>query len=397
MKQKLLFVMSSMKSGGGERSLLTLLTLLDYDRYDVDLFLFDRSGLFFDMIPKQVHILPHSREYSYFTQPFPASVKLLAKHGNFSLLRNRLRYTKILRRYAANSLEADAKAWQYFKPVFDKKSYDIAIGYLEGNPDYFVADCVNATKKIAWIHSDYSKLPADAESDLAFFEKVDNIVAVSPECTASLKKAFPSQANKIVTLENITSPTVIRTMAQAGDAPELDEAVPCLLTIGRMAPPKGYDLALDAAEKLKKDGVRFKWFAIGQGELKAQIEQSIAEKNLQDCFILLGERANPYPYFAKCDIYVQPSHYEGKSIALDETKCFAKPIVATKFSTVFDQLTDGKTALLAEMSGDSIAEKIEALIQDEALRKTLTENLQNEEIGNEAELKKFYALTEEKA
>ncbi len=394
MKKKLLFVMSSMKSGGGERSLLTLLSLLDYDRFDVDLFLFDRSGLFFDMLPESVHVLPHSQDYRDFTLPFSASIKALAKRGRFSLLFNRLRYTKTLRTYAGSSLEADAKAWRYFRPVFETTAYDAAVGYLEGNPNYFVADCVNAKTKIAWIHSDYAKLPADAASDLAFFERVDRIVAVSPECAASLKKAFPTQAEKIRTIENITSPSVIRRMAQTGDAPELTDDVPCLLTIGRMAPPKGYDLALAAAEKLKRDGVAFKWFCIGKGELKEQIEQGIAEKGLQDCFILLGERSNPYPYIAHCDIYVQPSRYEGKSIALDETKCFAKPIVATKFSTVYDQLTDGKTALLAEMDGADIAEKIKTLLQNGSLRNTLTENLKKEEVGNEAELEKFYALTE---
>ena len=108
----------------------------------------------------------------------------------------------------------------------------------------------------------------------------------------------------------------------------------------------------------------------------------------------MGERTNPYPYIAHCDVYVQPSRYEGKSIALDEAKCLAKPIVATRFSTVFDQLTDEKTALLADMNGDALAEQIERLLADETLRSRLAENLKNETVGNEAELLKFEALTE---
>ena len=399
MKKKLLFVMSSMDSGGGERSLLTLLTLLDYDRYDVDLFLFDRSGLFFEMLPAQVNLLPHSRDYADFTLPFAASVRALAKRGRFSLLFDRIRYANNLRRFAARSLQADAKAWRFLKRSLktDWSVYDAAIGYLEGNPNYFVAESVNAKQKIAWIHSDYAKLPADPASDLSFFEKVDRLVAVSPECAASLQAAFPTQAEKVTVIENITSPTVVRAMAAAGAAPEFDADVPCLLTVGRMAPPKGYDLALDAAEKLKADGAAFRWFCIGTGGLRRQIEQTIAEKNLDDCFVLLGERANPYPYMAQCDIYVQPSRYEGKSIALDEAKSFAKPIVATRFSTVFDQLTDGETALLAEMDGADIAEKIERLLAEEPLKTKLTETLKRETVGNEEELDKFYALIERKS
>ncbi len=396
MKKKLLFVMSSLDSGGGERSLLTLLTLLDHERYDVDLFLFDRSGLFFDMLPERVNLLPHSRDYTDFTLPFAASIKALAKRGRFSLLLDRIRYTRALRRYADRSLMADAKAWRFLRPALPKNDadYDAVIGYLEGNPDYYAAECVNAKKRIVWIHSDYGKLPADAASDLAFFEKADRLVAVSPECAASLRAAFPTLADKVTVIENVTSPAVIRALAAAGAAPEFTPDRPCLLTVGRMAPPKGYELALDAAAKLKADGVRFCWFAIGRGELKEQIEQAIAEKQLGDCFLLLGERANPYPYLAACDVYVQPSRYEGKSIALDEAKCFAKPIVATKFSTVFDQLADGKTALLADMNGNAIAEQIERLLADETLKTRLTEALKNEPVGNEEELEKFYALTE---
>ncbi len=115
---------------------------------------------------------------------------------------------------------------------------------------------------------------------------------------------------------------------------------------------------------------------------------------MQENFILLGEKSNAYPYINNCDIYVQPSNFEGKSIAIDEAKAFAKPIVATKFSTVFDQLSDGETALLAEIEASDVAEKITQLINDEALCKKLSDTLARTHQGNEEELEKFYALVE---
>jgi glycosyltransferase involved in cell wall biosynthesis len=60
---------------------------------------------------------------------------------------------------------------------------------------------------------------------------------------------------------------------------------------------------------------------------------------------MLGEKANPYPYINQCDIYVQTSRYEGKSIAIDEAKCLLKPIVVTNFPTVFDQSVTELTGL----------------------------------------------------
>lgn len=399
MKKKLLFVMSAMDSGGGQRSLLTLLTLLDYDRYDVDLFLFNRSGLFLDKLPEQVNLLPHSRDYSDFTLPFAASVKALAKRGKFALLFNRVRYAKTLRQFAENPRLADTKAWRFLKSALpnDWPFYDVAIGYLEGTPNYTVAECVKADTKIGYIHNDYNKLGLSAELDRPFVEKLDYLVTVSPECGKALEQNFPEAVGKIRVIENITSPTVLKKQAKEEPEEYKGGSEKNILTIGRLHRQKGYELAVAAAEKMKKDGVNFKWFCIGTGGMKGQIEQEIAEKDLGDCFILLGERANPYPYMAHCDIYVQPSHYEGKSIALDEAKCFAKPIVATRFSTVFDQLTDGETALLAEMDGADIAEKIERLLADEPLKTKLTETLKREKVGNEEELEKFYALIERKS
>ena len=93
---------------------------------------------------------------------------------------------------------------------------------------------------------------------------------------------------------------------------------------------------------------------------------------------------------------MQPSYFEGKSIAIDEAKCFAKPIVATKFTTVYDQLADGETAVLAEINSESIAEKIALLIENENLAETLSENLKKTKHGNEEEVQKFYALLGEK-
>lgn len=382
--------MQSMGSGGGERSLLTLLTLLDYDKYDVDLFLFNPSGLFFDMLPKQVNVLTQIEDYNLFCG---SPTKLLAS-GRLGLLASRLRYSAALRQKGLPPLELEQRAWKHLKKAFatHQFEYDAAIAYLEGNPIYLVADCVKAKTKIGYIHNDYPKLGLNPEFDRPHFSKLDYLVSVSPVCCNALSEVFPQEARKIRKIENIISPTMLKRLAKG--VVEEYKGLTCkrLLTIGRLLPQKGYDLALDAAEKLRADGVDFKWFCIGKGELKGEIEAKIKEKQLEGSFILLGERSNPYPYLAGCDIYVQASLFEGKSIAIDEAKCLAKPIVATRFTTVFDQLEDEKTALLADMNGADIAEKIKKLTADEALKNSLSDNLKSEKLGNESELEKFYEL-----
>ena len=394
MKKKLLFVMESMGSGGGERSLLTLLQLMDYDKYNVDLLLFNPSGLFIDMIPPQVNIISFGKGYDRFVQPIGTSIKAYFMKGNIKGAYNRIMYSKTVNGKGGSSLYRDQLAWKYMRCVFENNlpEYDAAIGYLEGKPNFFVADCVKAKFKIGYIHSDYRKLEMDKKFDEKIFEKLDYVVGVSEKCADILREEFPALKDKIRTIENITSPIVLRKMAEENVAEYENDNSKILLTIGRISPPKGYDIAVDAAEILAQNGVDFKWFAIGKGELRAEIEQKIKEKKLEGKFILLGERANPYPYIAGCDIYVQPSYFEGKSIAIDEAKCFAKPIVATKFTTVLDQLADGETALLAEIDAASVAEKIMQLISDKDLCESLSENLKKEKLGNEEEIEKFYEM-----
>ena len=386
--------MESMGSGGGERSLLTLLQLMDYDKYDVDLLLFNPSGLFMDMIPPQVNIISFGKGYDRFVQPIGTSIKAYFMKGNIKGAYNRIMYSKTVNGKGGSSLYRDQLAWKYMRCVFENNlpEYDAAIGYLEGKPNFFVADCVKAKVKIVYVHNDYNKLKMDKELDKVFFEKTDCIVSVSEKCCDVLKEIFPEYADKVRMIENITSPTVLKLMAEECALEYENVTGNILLTVGRLSQQKGYDIAVDAAEILAKNGVDFKWFAIGRGELQAQIEQKIKEKKLEDKFILLGERANPYPYIAGCDIYVQPSYFEGKSIAIDEAKCFAKPIVATKFTTVLDQLADGETALLAEIDAASVAEKIMQLISDKELCEALSENLKKEKLGNEEEIQKFYNM-----
>ena len=61
----------------------------------------------------------------------------------------------------------------------------------------------------------------------------------------------------------------------------------------------------------KENNINFKWYVLGKGPLKEEIEADIKKNNLENDFILLGVTPNPYAYIRDCDIYVQPSRHEG--------------------------------------------------------------------------------------
>jgi glycosyltransferase involved in cell wall biosynthesis len=272
------------------------------------------------------------------------------------------------------------------------EAYDAAIGFLEKSSVYFVADKVSAAKKIAFIHNDYGELGMDPDFDREYFSRLDHIATVSAECAQVLEKTFPEFAAKIGVIHNIVSPAFIRSLSERGSAEDMAEG--SLLSIGRLQQQKGFDLAIDALAILVENGFAGNWYVIGEGNLRQELQAAIARKNLEGRLVLLGLRENPYPYLKKAEIYVQPSRYEGKSIAIDEAKILGKPIVVTRFSTVADQISDGQNGLVAEMDAASVAEKIQAISDDAGLKARLSANLESENLGTEGEIARLYQLIE---
>ncbi len=392
MKKQMLFVIPSMRSGGAEKSLLTLLTVFDYKKYDVDLLCFRHDGLFFDKLPSEVNVLPDSERYEMFDGDARLAVKYFLKKGMLVSAIDRWKYSRL------GSMEdvkkADELRWKYLKKQLPKikKEYDCAVGYLEGNANRFVIEAVRAKRKICYVHSVIDKLDIDKESFGRSFAEADSVVTVSEECRNNLLKNYPELEKKFFVVENITSKKLLEKESEIEAAYPQKKGEIIINTVGRFSEPKNISLAVDACAELVRRGNRIKWYHIGDGSLRAEIEKKISENGIENIFILLGERSNPYPYIGQCDIYVQPSLYEGKSIAIDEAKCLSRPIVVTDFTTVHDQITDGTDGIICKMDKDDMADKIETLIKNRDLRERLTENLRYEKTGNEEEILKFYKL-----
>ena len=116
------------------------------------------------------------------------------------------------------------------------------------------------------------------------------------------------------------------------------------------------------------------------------------EYDLTDQVKLVGIKPNPYPYIANCDVFVQSSIYEGKSIVLDEAKILCKPIVITNYVTAPNSIESGKNGLIVGMTSDELARGVASYFENEELRKQVVEQLRNEQNSNDAEIEKYIAL-----
>lgn len=390
--KKILIVICDMQIGGAQKSLLSFLQCLKEQQlqYEIDLLVIDPAGPFYSQLPDNVRLVQPSRELRWLGGAM--SRKLLQEHFSFKALLGEIKW--LVTKNAHSQLNLPQRLWRCWKSRIPQhpQAYDVAISYNDGVSGYYVMEKVQAQKKVLWVHSEYQKLRYDLEFDRPYYLQADRIVTISQVCKDCIIQAFPQFADKTFILENITRAQAVKEGSRRGECPEFQREGLRLLSVARLNPVKGIDLAVEAAQLLKRRNIPFYWLVLGDGPQRQQLQQQIDSLQLSEEFILLGSRENPYPYMAACDILVQPSRVEGRSIVLDEAMILCKPIVATCYATVTDILTHGQTGYITKMDPLSLADGICRLWQDEALRRKLTDCLKSLENQEKALLERYIAV-----
>ena len=400
MKPRIFINMHYMELGGAERALLGLLNALDTDKVDVDLFLNQHTGEFMPLIPSKINLLPERRGYNAIERPM---IQIL-KEGQFGVTIGRLRARRLHKRYH-HSLDSKERSFDssafhyvaecvqpYLPSLEDLGEYDLAISFLQ--PHNIVLNKVKAKRKVAWIHTDYSSVHVNTELELPVWAGFDYIASISPDCTKSFLKAFPSLENKIIEIENILSSDFIRQQAELHDvSEEMPKKGINLLSIGRYCHAKNYDNVPDIMKRLLEKGFKdLRWYIIGFGGDEPLIRQKIAEAGMEDHVILLGKKDNPYPYIKACDIYVQPSRYEGKSVTVREAQVLCKPVIVTNYPTAKSQIKDGVDGIIVPQDNEGCAHGIYEAINNKDGLNYITSYLYIHDYGNESEVERIYRL-----
>lgn len=389
--------MPSMFIGGAERSLLGLFNAFDYDNYAVSLFLYRHEGEFLQYIPEKVNLLPEIKKYATFDVPIVSLLK--SKLFLFGLARI---IGKIKLRMKCFFHKENLGIWgsmQYTSHSLQKLlpdipgQYDTAISFL-GIPDVLL-NKVNAKIKLAWNHTDYSILGPDKDYDRKLYSKLTNIISVSTPCTEQLLAIYPELKNKAITIQNILSSELINKQSQCNTADwqQKDNEI-FLLSVGRFSEAKNFDNVPFICKAIREQGLNVKWYLIGYGGDENLIREKIREAGMQEYVIILGKKENPYPYMKACDLYVQPSRYEGKCVSVIEAQILHKPVVITKYATSSSQLKDGYDGVIVPMDNVGCAEGICRVLRDKNLQAQLVENTKKNDYTNAGEIKKLYKIME---
>ena len=415
MKPRILIAIHYMHLGGAEISLIGLLQALDPQKVDIDLFVYSHEGELMKQIPEYVNILPEISAYKMFERP----MKEVLKKGHLSVLFARMKAKIRMKSYQKKKQTIDRSAIMGFlgdevsKVVPDinpSVEYDLAISFL--TPHNFVRDHVRAKKKICWIHTDYTRIDVNSELELPVWDSFDYVASISSDVTKTFLQVFPTLAPKIIEIENILSSTFVRHRAEETESTDNRQqttdliqkrsavsgqrSVINLLSIGRFTNQKNFDNLPDICSKtlniLNKENISLRWYIIGFGSDENLIRQKIAEAGMQDHVIILGKKSNPYPYIKACDIYVQPSRYEGKSVTVREAQMLCKPVVVTNYPTASSQIKDGIDGIIVPMDNENCAKGLAEFILDTEKQQHIIEYLKTHDYGNVEEVEKIYSL-----
>ena len=371
-KIKIAFFINFLKIGGVEKALLNLIKTLPREKFETTVYVGIKEGELLEEVEKYAIVkeIPGFEEKVVYD--FKNTVRKYIKNRNYiKLIKIFFRKFKIkIQKRETNLLVLDLKEL--------KEEFDIAIAYQVpiSAITVYVAEKVKSNKKILWSHCDMASVDKKVIDNYEkYINKFQKIISVSEETNQHFKELMPEQKSKCIYVDNVLDTEGIKKLSKVkiSDMNSKKEEIK-ILTVARLAKGKGIDLAIDTTKKLVDNGYKVKWFVVGEVEERANLENRIKENELEDKFILLGSRKNPYPYFKNCDIYIQASEFEGACTATIEAKILEKPIITTNTSGVNKNFTNEKNSLIVNYNLNEIYDAI-VKMTDSKLRQKFVDDI----------------------
>lgn len=353
--------------GGVEKALLALLDALEGKGLSVTLLLLREGGELFDQIPGwvDVHILEGYKENEYLIFDNPATVaKNELKKGNVG------EGLKAAGRALAIKTSKKNKWYLNYEALLDKLpsvyQAKVAISFrgLDYFVPYYVLEKVKADKKLVWIHGDV-KHHIFEDNIIAgkLFPRFDKIYGVSEDVKKSVDEMFPTLKTKTDVFKNMVPERKIKLQAEGEGFTDGFSGIR-ILTVGRLSALKGQDRIPPVVKRLKTLNIPFRWYLVGDGEMKAEVEKLIKDNDVENEVKLLGKQMNPYQFLKNCDLYVQTSHTEGASVVMHEAKIFERPIVTTDVASASLLIVNEKDGLIVSNNEDGIYEGIRDMLEN---------------------------------
>lgn len=383
--KEICFVAEYMYCGGTEKSLLALLDMMDRKKYKITLLLLKKKGELLNQLPTDIEVceipLPDDEEDEVLIGRGAALKKAVKKGKILLAMHKAIRGVKMM---SGGKGDSARRLW-YYEEIADKikdypKKFDVVIDYMGYGlfNTFYAARKIRGSIKISWVHFE----PIHAIPDFAVFRNLlseyDYIMCVSKNSKHQMEKMIPELRDRYKVFYNIINVKNIQLKATEETISKNPGEV-SIVSVGRLTFQKGFDIGIEVIKYLVEDGYPIKWYVIGEGDQRKELEELIGKSGVAKEHIeLLGRKLNPYPYISMCDIYFQPSRHEGYGIAVAEARAFEKPIVVTDFAGAKEQLIDGETGIISKCEVEALYHSLKKLLDNPELMKYLSQNLKRQ-------------------
>lgn len=363
-----LFVINTMGIGGAEHAILKLLQQMNFESCEVSLFILTGQGELSGCIPEKVNVINK--------KVYPVSV--LDRAGEMRLFRTVIKacfargtifrragyiVANLLFMMKKRTVQKDKLLWKILADGSQRfsREFDLAVAYLEGGAAYYVASHVKAKKKAAFIHTKYELAGYNRKLDEDCYIKFDHVFAVSEYVKKGFLSVYPECRDCTTLFRNLINREEILTKAKekGGFADDFDGFR--ILSVGRLVAAKAVNVSIEAMRILKRSGKPFRWYVLGEGEMREELESKIREYGLERDFVLPGTVRNPFPYYVQCNLYVHTAYYEGRSVAVEEAQILGCAILTTEYDGVREQIQDGIDGRICRLEPEVLAAHILAL------------------------------------
>lgn len=360
-KKKVLFVITQFYKGGAEVALLNLFRNLSPKEYEIDFLIFDQMVLknaqsLLEEIPSWIRVCHAAEREGRFAVIFKIWFKL---------------YQKITKRQLYRR-----SAYQFVR----RKQYDMAFSYGEWLSPEFVAKKVKAKRKMVWIHTDIDKANYVDETILFGFDAMyDRYIFVSEQSKKSAEKRFPFLKGKTVVVHNMCDEKAIHLAAKKRVSGLEQYPKPWLFSVGNLRDEKNYPRQIEVMRILKERGEVLTWFCIGSTAnyfIYQRVKELIEQYQLQEQFVLLGVKKNPYKFMKQADAVMVLSDFESWSFVITEAKVLGIPVIATATSGAREQLVDGENGIVTSFKPEEIAERILEYLKNPLEKEKICKNLE---------------------
>lgn len=300
MKKKIVFFMTTMHIGGIEKALIELLNNIDYERYDVTLFLEKDEGELLDFINKKVHV----KNYNICESKF-------------------VLYRKIMNGF---------KRLKFI--LLNRNKYAFSCCYATYSKPCSLLSLLASKNNCIYVHGDYVTEFNDNSKTISFFENQDiykfkKIIFVSNESKENLVKIIPDIKNKSIVMNNFINYNKIIKLSREKISETIDNRK-TLIFVGRLDEKvKKVSRLINAVHYCKMNNLDIRLLIVGDGEYFEYYKTLIKNKKLEKNVKMFGLQENPYPYIKLSDYVCITSEHEGFPVIFLETLVLNKKILST--------------------------------------------------------------------